>query len=279
MGWGDVTIEEVTKSQEQVDGQTVYKLKFKIRNTTDHAVKFKLADNPWKKDGGAKLFEDDKDSKGDPVKGSARKKALAKWVHPTGGNNDPFELDKKGSGKATAEIVISYSYPIKTTYTDLIMMKGDGTPDDDISSFRNVDWDVLKTSRYFPSGPRPHYACVFKLPYPMVVEQVWDGPINVAIERIEGLPRGYQLLHVYPPIGVPHQLDFADRHSEGVLIVRQLAETGGPHRVRIWYRVVDPADLPVHSERCMEFDIVGIGPPIELRESSVKREIDEGRIV
>jgi hypothetical protein len=210
------------------------------------------------KDGGKKVFEDDTDGSGKPVKGSARKKALAKWVHPTTGNNDPLALDKKGSGQDTAEIVITYTAPIKTTYIDLIMMKADGTPEDDISSFRNAEWDTLKTSLYFPNGPRPHYACVFKLPYPMVVEQVWDGPIDVVIERIEGLPRSYALLHVYPPVGIPHRLDFADRHSEGVMIVRQLAETDGPHTVKVWYRVVHPADLPVHAERCMEFDIVGV---------------------
>jgi hypothetical protein len=94
----------------------------------------------------------------------------------------------------------------------------------------------------------------------MAAENVWDGPIGVVIDAVDGLPPSHELVHIFPPLGVPYRLDFADRNSQGVMVLRQLTRTEGRHSVRLRFRVVEPPILRELPERVIEFTLVGRGP-------------------
>jgi hypothetical protein len=263
-----------TRFEKPEKSKTTYGFKVTVCNKTDHDIKIKLADNPWKTLGAGKAalkqFEPDKNGKGEPIPGSTRKKSLARWKNPDTGNSDPFTLTKN----ACKEFVLEYDFKPDCSYCDVFLMKPDGDPEEDYTppTFSKM-WEELKMALFDPRGPKPLCAVAFFIPYPMSLETVWHGPIEVSIDRIEGLPAGCELIHVFPQLRVPYRLDFADRHSQGAIFIRQLKRVTGRHTVRIYQRIVEPIHLRDWPERIIQFELVGSRRrPIEGDEDPMRRQ-------
>jgi hypothetical protein len=244
-------------------------IKVKVCNQTDHDIDIKLADNPWSKpvnpdagNLGPKKYDIRKEN-GEADTNAQRKKALENFKNPNGGNG-PWTLKKKGAKGDCQEFDIPYDSEPAAVYCDVYIMKPDGTPRDDYADHYTRVWDpVVETAYIGPKGPHPQYACVYYLPYPMSLGAVWNGDIEVAIDRVEGLPKGFEIVHAYPAIHAAHHLDAADRESHAVIFVRQMQPFSGRFTIQVYYRIVSPAHLTTWPERSIGFDIVarnGLAP-------------------
>jgi hypothetical protein len=100
------------------------------------------------------------------------------------------------------------------------------------------------------------------------VEKVWGEDIKIAIDKVEGIPDGIELLGVFPNIGIPYHLDVGDRGSVGIVILRQVQEVKGKHAIRVYYHVVNPAHLKDWG-RILTFVIVP-GKTTQMLENSLK---------
>ena len=257
--------EVISKTTEKSGTAALHVWKFKVCNTSDKPVKIKIADNPWKQpteEGhgnlGAKLIEVLKaNGERDPDK--TRQKALDGWRNPDDGGTGPVTLGKKGTPSACYEFTIKYDFEPACTYADVFVEQQDSSYAFDSSGPLNTMWKDIKTAFYGPKGAAPQYVAVLPFWFPMSLEAQWGGPINVAIERIEGLPTAYEVAHTYPKLGASQRIDFGDRDSQCAIVLRQVRPVRRPATVSVYFRVRSPSRLR-HWVRSISFTLVGSNP-------------------
>lgn len=159
--------------------------------------------------------------------------------------------------------MLTYDFKPACTYTDVFIEQSDGSYKME-SLPLNLMWDDIKTAYYAPKGAAPQYVAVLPLWYPMSLESEYQGSIEVVVDRIEGLPDQYELVHVFPGLGVPHQLAFGDRDSQCALVLRQIAPVHRSHEVKVFFRIHSPGHLRF-PERAIEFTLVGSNPTRTIR--------------
>jgi len=251
-----------------MEGKTVdnkdgtFTLKLKVCNTNEHAVEIKISDNPWKtrpegETPGVKLYDYDRKpgEKIDPKK--RRNLALEHWENPQTKDGKPLKLAKKGDKGECYDFEFKYKFKPAWTYVDVFIMQPNGQIEDEYSGEYTWDWEKIETAMLFPGAPGPSRACAFYLPFMMSLDPVWDGPIQIVIDRVEGIPETHQMLSIYPPIGVPHRLEFGDRTSAGSIVLRQMALSDDEHVVKIVYKVVRPEHLRHWPHRSVCFRLQG----------------------
>lgn len=264
MAAGDVEVTSVQKETRVVGGRTEHVLRVRICNKRDRKVWIKLADNPWKKpvpprEGtlGDKLHPPVLGPDGQVDPGATRRRALDGWVNPETGDSSPHPLGPRGSPRACMTFEIVYDFEPASTYLDIFCCNREGEPEDQITAHVTRMWNDLQTAWHGPSGPRPTYACVLPLPYPMSMERAAGGPLKVVVTGVEGLPASHELVHAFPGIGTPHTLDMGDRESHAVLVLRQVAPMKGTALVRMHFTWLDPPQVRGWPPRWVEFGLRG----------------------
>lgn len=231
-----------------------WRVKKTFCNETNQPITVLIADNPWRTGPGNhyqnKLFPG-KDKNGEFENKASLEKAKAAGKTIT--------LQPKGSAGDCK--TLTYDYPWKPTgmYVDLFKVEPDGSSSDKplIGSYTGRSEPLY--ARLEPENGHPTFAAVIPLPYPMSVESATEDPIDVVVDRVEGLPGEFELLATFPPIGKPHRLDPGDRMSECVVIVRQHAPMK-ENRVTVtaYQRVVSPEAVADWPERAVRFDIANL---------------------
>jgi hypothetical protein len=241
---------EVTgaKSEKTEGGVTTYTLTLKICNKNDKEIKLKVASNAWLE----KISNDQKEhpvvlkKDGTTDLDATRKKVIEDtWKNPETNDDQPLTLSKQGTKGDCKEYVIKWKTQKPTyTYIDVFLCKPDGTLEEKFEDGGyNHAWDEIKFAAFYPNGPKQNYCCAFPISFPMALERVWGKDIKIAIDQVEGLPPGIDLLEVFPHMGIPYPLDVGDRGSVGALFLRQSREVKGRHTVRVSYHVADPEHL------------------------------------
>ena len=162
---------------------------------------------------------------------------------------------------------LTYDYPWKPTgmYVDVFKVQPDGSSSDKPLSGSYAGTTDPMYARLEPESGHPTFAAVVPLPYPMSVESATEEPIEMVIDRVEGLPEEFELLGTFPSIGTPHRLDPGDRMSECVVLVRQRAAMKERQvTVTAYQRIVAPEEVADWTERAVVFNIVN--PNVAKRE-------------
>jgi hypothetical protein len=242
-----------------------WQIRVTICNLTDHEIPILVADNPWRDKPeeqrmyATKLYPGEVDkTTGQYTRASMIKDAK---VH-----GKTLTLKPKGEADSCRDIVYEYPWRPIAAYTDVYLRNPDGSVSDApvTGGAGTTFFPILETGMLLPGGPRPTFACVLPLPYPASVESAHDGPIEVLIAKVDGVPRGMKLVGTLPPLRRRITLWPGDRRSETVVLLQQDAnlEPGSCHVITVHERVVAPAKVRHWPTRRVSFVVMG---PVETR--------------
>ena len=250
----ETTVLEPGKKVDKGPHKGKWKRELKFCNITGQPVTVLITDNPfWNKEGtnqwGMKLYTGDKDETGKYNKESATKQAKK--------NGKKYTLSSQAAGNNCVRITYYYDKEPSGFYTDVYeAAPNNSTKPKPLDGTSTAGATPPVRVGMLPDSPRVTYAAVIPLPYPVSVETVTEEPIDVVLDRVEGLPEQFELIGTLPPLGQPHRLDPGDRMSSAVIYFRQLAPIDAkPFSVAAFQKIVSPAEVSDWPERRLSFDI------------------------
>lgn len=252
------------KPTELTDGTGRWQVRVQICNLTSGTIKILVADNPWKGVPDPKRPYAEKLYTGtvDPKKGVPTKETTVKKAKQ---NGKRMMLKAKGQKDDCRSVIFTYPWKPYAAYTDVFIIGPGGTiPKDPAKGGAGMTkFSYEQSVGVAPGTIKPYYATVISLPYPASVESGTDGPIRVAIDRVEGLPEQLSLVGTLPALGEPVELFPGDRVSEAAVLLRQEAplEQDVIYPITVVEKVVGPEEVTHWPERYASFDIVGAGDP------------------
>lgn len=230
-----------------------------VCNETKKPIQIKISDNPWWHfNEPAKYFvkdiANDVDEDGNPIAGSARQKALDRWINPRTNDNSPFTLTPKGPAGSCFTFEFTYISPPEAIYIDVYVIEN-GQPRNKFDPHATDMWYDLRTALHWPNI-KPRCAYAFFLPYPMALETLHDGPATFVVDSLIGLPKTFELINMWPAVGEHFTLDLSDRVSQGMIVLRQLEPVVEDHYLELKYHPTDPRGLE-KFERSIGFTLSG----------------------
>lgn len=249
----------------KVKGKNQWTVRVTVCNLTNQDIKILVADNPWK--GAAdpkrpyaeKLYTGDKD----PITGKPTRETTIKKAKE---NGKTLTVKAKGNKDECRTIVFTYPWYPLAAYTDVFILQPDGTVPDKPAEGGAVAhmFPEQQVGMVLPESPKPTYVCVVPMPYPASLESVWDGPVEIMIDEVEGLPEEVELVGTFPKMDELYKLDLGDRESEAAIVIRQLAflEPDIIHTVTVHQKAMSPRKASEWPTRLVSFDIVAVEYPL-----------------
>jgi hypothetical protein len=240
---------DLTEYRTTPKGPLRFKLKVTVCNRLDRRVKGKLVENPWKKSG-SKVW--------------VLKYGYGHDAQSAIGNGQEVELALKGDKDGKDCVTKTWEFDVRPdiAYTDLYEYDDKGKLNKEYTDGWTQQLESKKVA-WLPKNKAQYVAITFPVPYQMSLDGMTKGAIKVAVDRVEGIPKGFVVSNCFPSVDCPVTLQHGDRQSEGSVILHQTSPlpAGRRYSLRIVQTILSPAELRVWPKRVFSVDLEGEAKP------------------